>query len=32
VVDIERDRRTMVVHEVVPTGDPAARAKPLPDP
>jgi multisubunit Na+/H+ antiporter MnhE subunit len=32
VVDIERDRRTMVVHELVPTGDPAARAKPLPDP
>ena len=32
VVDIEADRRTLVVHELVPTDDPAARAKPLPDP
>ena len=31
VVDIEADRRTLVVHELVPTDDPAARAKPLPD-
>jgi multisubunit Na+/H+ antiporter MnhE subunit len=32
VVAIDRDRRTMLVHELVPTGDPAANAAPLPDP
>jgi multisubunit Na+/H+ antiporter MnhE subunit len=32
VVDIDRDRRVVLVHELVPTDDPAARAKPLPEP
>jgi hypothetical protein len=32
VVEIDRDRRVMLVHQLVPTDDPAADAKPLPDP
>jgi hypothetical protein len=32
VVAIDRDRRVAVVHELVPTDDPAARATPLPEP
>jgi multisubunit Na+/H+ antiporter MnhE subunit len=32
VVDIDRDRRVLIVHQLVPTGDPAADAKPLPEP
>ena len=32
VVDIDAGRRTLLVHELVPTDDPAAGAKPLPDP
>jgi multisubunit Na+/H+ antiporter MnhE subunit len=32
VVDIDRDRRVMVVHQLEPTADPAAAAQPLPDP
>jgi multisubunit Na+/H+ antiporter MnhE subunit len=32
VVGIDRDRRTMLVHQLVPTDDPAAEAQPLPDP
>jgi multisubunit Na+/H+ antiporter MnhE subunit len=31
VVDIDRDRRTMLVHQLVPTPDPAADAQPLGD-
>jgi multisubunit Na+/H+ antiporter MnhE subunit len=31
VVDVDRDRRTLLVHQLVPTDDPAAAAKPLPD-
>ena len=32
VVAIDRERRTMLVHELVPTDDPAASAKPVPEP
>lgn len=32
VVRIDRERRTLLVHELVPTDDPAAGAKPLPEP
>ena len=32
VVGIDRERRTLLVHELVPTDDPAAGAKPLPEP
>jgi multisubunit Na+/H+ antiporter MnhE subunit len=32
VVVIDRDRRVMLVHQLVPTDDPAANAKPLPEP
>jgi multisubunit Na+/H+ antiporter MnhE subunit len=32
VVDIDRENGTMLVHQLVPSGDPAADAKPLPDP
>ena len=32
VVDIDLERRVVLVHELVPTDDPAARAKPLPEP
>ena len=32
VVAVDRERRTMLVHELVPTDDPAATAQPLPDP
>jgi multisubunit Na+/H+ antiporter MnhE subunit len=32
VVDVDRERRVLIAHELEPTGDPAARAKPLPDP
>ena len=32
VVAIDRERRTMLVHELVPTDDPAVSAKPLPEP
>jgi hypothetical protein len=32
VVDVDAERRTLLVHELVPTGDPAASAKPLPEP
>lgn len=32
VVDVDTDRRTLLVHELVPTDDPAAGAKPLPEP
>ena len=31
VVDVDRERRRLLVHELVPTGDPAAAAEPLPD-
>jgi len=32
VVQIDRERRTLLVHQLVPTPDPAAQAKPLPEP
>jgi multisubunit Na+/H+ antiporter MnhE subunit len=32
VVDVDRDRRVLSVHQLVPTADPAAEAKPLPEP
>jgi hypothetical protein len=32
VVGVDHERRTMLVHELVPTDDPAAGAQPLPDP
>jgi multisubunit Na+/H+ antiporter MnhE subunit len=32
VVGIDRERRVLIVHELEPTADPAARVKPLPDP
>jgi multisubunit Na+/H+ antiporter MnhE subunit len=32
IVGVDRERRTLLVHQLVPTGDPAAEAKPLPDP
>ena len=32
VVGVDAERRVLLVHELVPTDDPAARAKPLPDP
>jgi hypothetical protein len=32
VVTVDRERRTMLVHQLVPTGDPAAAAQPLPEP
>ena len=32
VVDVDTQRRTLLVHELVPTDDPAAGAKPLPEP
>jgi multisubunit Na+/H+ antiporter MnhE subunit len=32
VVDIDRDRHVLIVHQLVPTADPAAEAKPLPEP
>jgi len=32
VVGVDRERRTMLVHQLVPTADPAADAQPLPDP
>jgi multisubunit Na+/H+ antiporter MnhE subunit len=32
VVVVDHDRRTMLVHQLVPTDDPAAEAQPLPDP
>ena len=32
VVDVDTERRTLLVHELVPTDDPAAGAKPLPEP
>jgi multisubunit Na+/H+ antiporter MnhE subunit len=32
VVGVDRERRTMLVHQLVPTGHPAADAQPLPDP
>jgi multisubunit Na+/H+ antiporter MnhE subunit len=32
VVAIDTERRLVLVHELMPTGDPAARLKPLPDP
>jgi multisubunit Na+/H+ antiporter MnhE subunit len=32
VVAIDEERRTMLVHQLVPAGDPAADAKPLPEP
>jgi multisubunit Na+/H+ antiporter MnhE subunit len=32
VVAIDAERRTLLVHELAPTGDPAAQATPLPDP
>src|SRR5919202_3896489 len=32
VVDIDRERRVLIVHELVPTDDPAAGAAPLPEP
>jgi multisubunit Na+/H+ antiporter MnhE subunit len=32
VVSVDHERRTMLVHQLVPTDDPAADAKPLPDP
>jgi multicomponent Na+:H+ antiporter subunit E len=31
VVDVDRRRRKLLVHQLVPTDDPAAAAKPLPD-
>jgi multisubunit Na+/H+ antiporter MnhE subunit len=32
VVDVDRERRVLLVHELVATDDPAAGAAPLPDP
>jgi multisubunit Na+/H+ antiporter MnhE subunit len=32
VVDIDRERRVLLAHELVATGDPAAHVKPLPEP
>jgi multisubunit Na+/H+ antiporter MnhE subunit len=32
VVGVDADRRVLLVHQLVPTADPAAEAKPLPDP
>jgi multisubunit Na+/H+ antiporter MnhE subunit len=32
VVDVDRDRRVLLVHELVATDDPAAGARPLPEP
>ena len=32
VVDVDKERRTMLVHQLVTTGDPAADSQPLPDP
>ena len=32
VVDVDTQRRTLLVHELVPTDDPAAGATPLPEP
>ena len=32
VVDIDRERRVLIVHQLVPRDDPAADAKPLPEP
>jgi multisubunit Na+/H+ antiporter MnhE subunit len=32
IVDVDRARRVLLVHQLVPTDDPAAEAKPLPDP
>jgi multisubunit Na+/H+ antiporter MnhE subunit len=32
VVGVDRERRVLLVHQLVPTDDPAAEAKPLPDP
>jgi multisubunit Na+/H+ antiporter MnhE subunit len=32
VVDVDTERRVLLVHELVPTDDPAAGAKPLPEP
>ena len=32
IVDIDRERRVLLVHQLVPSDDPAADAKPLPDP
>ena len=32
VVGIDADRRVLLVHQLVPTGDPAVEAKPLPEP
>jgi hypothetical protein len=32
IVDIDRERRVLLVHQLVPTDDPAADAKPLPEP
>jgi multisubunit Na+/H+ antiporter MnhE subunit len=32
VVGVDKERRTMLVHQLVPTADPAADAQPLPDP
>jgi multisubunit Na+/H+ antiporter MnhE subunit len=32
VVDVDRERRVLLVHQLVPTDDPAADAKPLPEP
>jgi multisubunit Na+/H+ antiporter MnhE subunit len=31
VVGVDKERRTMLVHQLVPTRDPAAEAQPLPD-
>jgi multisubunit Na+/H+ antiporter MnhE subunit len=32
IVDVDRERRVLLVHQLVPTDDPAAEAKPLPEP
>jgi multisubunit Na+/H+ antiporter MnhE subunit len=32
IVDVDRERRILLVHQLVPSDDPAADAKPLPDP
>lgn len=32
VVDVDRERRVLIVHQLVPSDDPAADAKPLPEP
>jgi multisubunit Na+/H+ antiporter MnhE subunit len=32
IVCVDHDRRTMVVHQLVATGDPAAESRPLPEP